>query len=139
MIFLETLGNLSGPGAAGLMGLIAGFLVAALIIGLLAYVYCAIALMSLAKRTKTPNAWLAWIPIANIYLITQIAKLNGLWTLAILLVFIPVVGGLAFFACTIWWFWLICERRKLPGALSLLMLIPFIGFLVLIGVLAWKD
>ena len=45
-----------------------------LIIFLAVYIYGALALMAIAKKTKTPNGWLAWIPIANVFLIIQIAK-----------------------------------------------------------------
>ena len=100
------------------------------------YVYVSLALMAIAKKTKTRNAWLAWIPIANYYLITQAAKVSGLWTFALLLGFIPLAGGFATLGITIWLFWRISERRKLPGWVSLLMLIPVVN-LVVLGIIAW--
>jgi len=111
-----------------------GFMLLFFVLGL--YIYGSWALMTIANKTKTKNAWMAWIPLVNIYLITQIAKLSGWWTLAILLVFIPVIGSLALLALTVWWWWRIAERRKFPGWISLLFLIPLVN-LVVIGVIAW--
>ena len=111
-----------------------GFLVLFLVL----YIYCALALMGIAKKTRTPNSWLAWIPIANFYLITQMAKVSGLWTLFLLASFIPIAGGLALFACTIWLFWRIAERIDMPGWTSLLLIIPIVN-LVVLGIYAWKK
>ena len=49
----------------GLMGMLAGFLVVFLVIFAIMYVFVALALMNIAKKTNTPNGWLAWVPIAN--------------------------------------------------------------------------
>ncbi len=122
----------------GLMGLLAGFLVVALVIGIAVYIYMALALMTIAKKTKTPNGWLAWIPIANLYLMTQIAGVPAWTMLAFLLVIIPFIGGLAFMAVYIWWWWKIAEVRKKEGWLSILMIIPIVN-LIIIGIIAWKD
>lgn len=101
------------------------------------YVYISIALMSIAKKTKTKNAWMAWVPILNFYLLTQIAKQSGWWTLILLAWAIPF-GGIAILAVGIWMFWLIAERRNLPGWISLLMIIPIVN-LVILGIIAWKK
>ncbi len=102
------------------------------------YIFFALALMSIANKTKTKNAWLAWIPIANIYLMTQIARLNGLWTLAILVSIIPIVGGLVFMGVSVWWWWRIAERRNRPGWWGILMIIPIVN-LIIVGLLAWQK
>ena len=101
------------------------------------YIYVSLALMTIAKKTKTKNRWFAWIPILNFYLITQIAKQSGWWTLILLAWIIPF-GGIAIVAVGIWMFWLIAERRKFPGWFSLLLLIPIVN-LVMLGILAWKK
>ena len=123
---------------SGIMAMIAGMLVVALIVALVLYVYMAIALMTIAKKTNTPNSWLAWIPIANIYLMTQIAKVQW-WTMfAFLLVYIPFIGALAFMAVFIWWWWKIAEARNMPGWYGILLIIPIVN-LVIVGIIAWKD
>jgi hypothetical protein len=102
------------------------------------YVYISWTVMTIANKTKTKNSWLAWIPIANFYLLTQIANVSGLWTLALLLSFIPVAGGLAVAGVSIWLFWRIAERRKFPGWISLLLLVPGVN-LVVLGIIAWAK
>ena len=128
----------SVAGAETMTALFAAFGALALVGFLAFYVYVSWALMVIAKKTKTKNAWLAWIPIANYYLITKIAKVSGLWTFALLLSFIPVVGGIVLLGVSIWLFWRIAEARKLPGWISLLMIIPGVN-LIVIGIIAWAK
>lgn len=118
-----------------LLGAMMGF---AILFGIAFYIYFALALMTIAKKTKTENPWLAWIPIANIYLMTQIAEVSP-WTMLILLAgFIPVLGGIAIMAVMIWWWWKICEARDKPGWWSLLLLVPIVN-IIIVGVIAWSD
>ena len=120
----------------GLMDLFGAFMLFFAVLALAAYIYTAIVLMALAKKTKTPNGWLGWIPIGNIYLLTQLAKLSGWWTFAFLIAFFPMVGAVAFTGIMVWWWWLIAERLKKPGYWGLLMVLPGVN-LVVMGVLAW--
>ncbi|MBI5393619.1 hypothetical protein HZA96_07170 [Candidatus Woesearchaeota archaeon] len=123
----------------GLMGMLAGALVAVLIIGVIFYVFFALALMAIAKKTKTENAWLAWIPIANIYLMTQVAKVSGWYTTGLLLVFVPIIGSIAIAALFCYLWWKIAEARNRPGWWGILIgLVPIVN-LVMIGMLAWSD
>jgi len=69
--------NVISPTAA--LGIFSAIMLPVLIIGLALYVYSSWALMTIAKKTDTPNAWLAWIPIANLYLMTQVAQIPW-WT-----------------------------------------------------------
>ncbi|MGM5483956.1 MAG: hypothetical protein ACQER9_03505 [Nanobdellota archaeon] len=64
---------------AGTMFLIALFLILAI------YIFTSWALMSIASKTKTENKWMAWIPILNVYLMTQIGKQHWGWALAVVL------------------------------------------------------
>lgn len=103
------------------------------------YVYGALALMTIAKKTDTERPWLAWIPFANIYLVTQIALKEWWWTLvAIGVMFIPFVGGLAMMGLMAWFFWSIAERRGYPNWVGILMIVPLVN-LVVLGLLAWHD
>lgn len=131
-------GMVSPELAAGFAALIVAFLAIFLIVGIAVYIYSAFALMTIAKKTNTENAWLAWIPIANIYLMTQIAKVSGLWTLAILVSAIPTVGMLAFLAFSVWMWWKISEARGFPGWFGLLQLVPIVN-LIIMGVIAWGE
>jgi len=134
---------LSGSDAAaagGLAALIAAFFIVFLLIFLIVYVVMALSLMIIARKTKTPNGWLAWIPFANVFLMTNIAKMHWLWALGIILLpFVPIIGGLVSLALSIAVVWKIAERRGKPGPLSLLMLFPVLGALILFLYLAFSD
>jgi hypothetical protein len=53
--------------------------------GLVFYVYMALALQTIAKKTGSPDGWLSWIPLANIILMLNIAK-KPLWWILLFLV-----------------------------------------------------
>ena len=125
-------------GSAFLGPMIAAFFVAFVIFCLAAYVYCALALMAIAKKTKTKYAWLAWIPLANIYLMTQIADVPWWTMLFLLFAWIPVLGSAVVIGLTIYWWWNISEARKMPGWLGILMAVPGVNFLI-IAILAWSK
>lgn len=120
-------------------GLAAGFLLGALIVVLAVYIYTSLALMTIAKRTKTEYAWMAWIPILNLYLMSRIAGIHW-WTVLVVIFagWIPLIGQLAAAAIIVWWWWMIAEKRKYPGFFGILMLIPIVNFIIL-GVLAWAK
>jgi hypothetical protein len=114
------------------------------------YVYFALALMTTANRLKEKNAWLAWIPVANLVLMARMARMHWwpvLLCASVVLFVIPLIGGvivqLAMIVLTVFgyiWTWKICERRNRPGWWALLQLIPFVGgiwTLVMWGILAW--
>lgn len=109
-----------------------------LVVGLAAYLYAAFALMAIAKRTRTPNGWLGFIPIANVYLMTQIARLPWWWVLSILLAIIPVLGPILSGIAMIYIWWRIAERLGKPGWWSLMLLVPVVN-LVIIGIMAWGS
>jgi hypothetical protein len=127
-------------GLAGLGAVIAGALIAFLVIYLIViiavYIYMGLALMKVAQRTKTENAWLAWVPIGNVYLMSKIAKMPW-WPM--LLFIIPIVNIVAIVFIFIWT-WKICEARNRPGWWSLVTIVPVIGgiwSLIMWGILAW--
>lgn len=136
---------LNAMGFGTLMGLIAGMFVVFLIVAIALYVYMALALMNIAKRTKTPNEWLAWIPIGHLVLMANIAKMHWWPVLLLIAVFIPFIGALAGIALTVFvimWLWKICEARGKPGWWAILTIIPFAGsiwMLIMIGILAWGE
>ena len=114
--------------AAGLgFGLIMVFLVFAAA----CYVYMALALQTIADKTKTDNSWLAWIPIANIVLMLNVAKKPIWW---IVLFFIPVVNII--FIIIVWM--AMAEARGKPSWWGILMIVP-VANLITPGVLAWAD
>lgn len=111
------------------------------VIVLAVYVYFAWAWMTIAKKLGYDKPWLAWIPIANLFLFPILAKKDWAWGFIFL---IPIANLVFFFI----WTWNIYEQRKYPGWLCLaplLGIIPVIGFLgsiahlVIVGLVAWKD
>jgi len=95
------------------------------------YVYMALALQTIADKTKTENSWLAWIPIANIVLMLNVAKKPIWW---IVLFFIPVVNII--FIIIVWM--AMAEARGKPSWWGILMIVP-VANLITPGVLAWAD
>lgn len=105
-------------GGAAAAGLFAGvFFLVFLVFGLLMYVYMSYSLMTIANKTGTPNGWLAWIPVANIYLMVTIARKPAWW---IVLFFIPFANLIA----SVLVFMGIAEACGKPGWVGLLMLVP---------------
>lgn len=131
-------GAAGGGVAAVLLGMGIAMMIAFLVVVLATYIYSAVAIMQIAKKTKTKNGWLAFIPIANFYLLTQMAGMNPWWTLILLASFIPGIGGLVVGGVAIWFFWIVAEKIKYPGWTSLLLLIPIVN-LVILGLWAWRK
>jgi hypothetical protein len=93
------------------------------------YVFAALALMALAKRTKTPHGWLAWIPIGNIFLFLMIAKRPLWWFIFLLIPLVNIIFGIIV--------WLdILKIRGKPSWWVILLIIPFVN-LVVLAILAW--
>jgi hypothetical protein len=88
--------------------------------------------MIIANKTGTPDGWLAFIPILNIYLLCKIAGHSGWWTLAIL--FVPFVN----IVVTIWFWVEIARRRNHPEWLGILMIIPLANFIIP-GIIAFSE
>jgi len=96
------------------------------------YVYVALALSTIAKKTNTAGEWMAWVPIANILLMLAIAKKPAWW---IILLLIPLVNLII---VIITWM-AIAEARKKPGWWGVVIaFVPIVNF-ILIGLLAWTD
>jgi len=131
--------------AQGFLAFFMAFLLVFLVIMAAVYVYTSLALMFIAKRTKTEPAWLAWVPIGNLVLMSRIAKMHWWPVLLIIGAFIPFIdffAMIALFVFAIIWTWKICEARNRPGWWAILQIIPFVGFiwsLVMMGILAWSK
>ena len=97
---------------------------ATLFLVLVPYIWLAICLMFIANKTGTPDGWLAFIPILNIYLLCKVAGHSGWCTLAIL--FIPLVNIII----TIWFWVEIAGKRNQPEWLGILMIIPLVNMII---------
>jgi hypothetical protein len=117
--------NGSDAAAAGGVGVVFLLIVVAL------YCYFAICLQVMARKTGTPNGWMAWIPILNAYLMCLVGGKPGWW---LILFFIPVVGIII--GIIVWMG--VAEARGKPGWLGILMIIP-VANLIIPGYLAFSD
>jgi len=95
------------------------------------YVYMALALMTIATKTNTPNAWLAWIPIANLFLMFNVAGKPAWWFILILIPLANIV-----ILIIVWM--AVAEARHKPNWWGILMIVPVVG-LIVPGYLAWSD
>jgi hypothetical protein len=108
-----------------------GILMIALLCGVAVYIYMALALQTIAVKTNTANAWLAWVPIANAILMLQIAK-KPLWW--IILFAIPIVNIVI--VIMVWMG--VAEARQKPNWWGILAIVPLVN-MVVPGYLAWSD
>ena len=133
--------DITNFGVGGLIALVAGLIILAIIIIFVFYIYTALVWMTIARKLKYKYPWLAWIPIANFFLLPILAKKHWTWGFMFL---VPIANVVFFFI----WTWNIFEQRKYPGWLALIPLlgmIPILGwiaglaYLVILGFVAWKD
>jgi hypothetical protein len=133
----------TGASAAAIMAILAGMMLVLIVVGIAMYIYMGLTLMALAKRLKFEKAWLAWVPIGNVYLMLKMGK-QPWWPMLLMIGFIiPIVNILAALAFTVFMvmaMWKICEARQRPGWWVLLSFIPFLGGIwgiIMWGILAW--
>lgn len=109
----------------------AGMIAFFLLVALAAYVYMALALSTIAQKTSTENGWLAWIPVANLILMLNIARKPIWW---IVLFLIPIVSIIILIIV-----WMgIAEARNKPNWWGIMVIVPVMN-LIMPGYLAWSD
>ena len=95
------------------------------------YAYMSFALQTIAAKTNIENGWLAWIPIANVYLMLMIAKRPIWWLILILIPLVNIV-----IAIIIWMdIAKACNKESWWG---ILMIVPVVN-LAVPGYLAFTD
>ncbi len=95
------------------------------------YVYVSLAVQTIAKKTNTPNPWMAWIPIANIFLLLAIAQKPAWWFILFLIPLVSII-----MAIIVWM--AVAERRGKPSWWGIMLLIPVMNVIVP-GYLAWSK
>jgi len=108
-----------------------GMMISGIIFGIIIYLWMAICLQKIAERTGTLNGWLAWIPVANIYLMCMIAGKAWWWLLLCLIPYVNII-----FTIMLWC--RVAEARGKPAWWGVLMLIPVVNF-VIPGILAFSQ
>lgn len=135
---------LSNMGIAGSL-LTGAMLVVGIVVVLAIWAYTSFAWMTIAKKLKQKDPGLMWVPLVRT---ARILQLGGFHWAYIFLVLVPVLGWLAVFILFLISSWRIFEKRKYHGAFALIKLgslIPFlktiagIAWLIILGLVAWKD
>ena len=116
---------------AGATAALGVMMVVFVIFGLAIYVYFALSLQTIAKKTNTENAWLAWIPIVNIILMLNIAKKPRWWIILMLVPLVNIVFGIIVWMA-------IAEARGKPSWWGIMLIVPVVGIIVP-GYLAFSD
>jgi hypothetical protein len=113
------------PAAAAAIGIIYFIIMA------IGYIYLAICLMKIAKKTNTENGWFAWIPILNVFLMLMIAKKPLWWFILMLIPFVNIIIGIIVWMA-------IAEARGKPNWIGILMIFPLLNVIIL-GYLAFSK
>lgn len=117
---------------AQVIAMMVAFLGIIVIVVAVSYIYTAIAFQIIARKTGTENGWLAWVPIANLYLYCRIADRPGWWLLLFFVPFVQIIIGIM--VCMG-----IARARNKPSWLGILLaLVPGINLIVL-GYLAFSK
>ena len=115
----------AGAAMAGVFGLFMLLFIAAF------YVYGGLAFQTIAKKTNTPDAWWAWVPILNLLLLAKIAKKEVWWGLLCLIPFVGIIFAIILLMG-------VAEARNKPNWWGILIIVPLVG-LIVPGYLAWAD
>ncbi len=94
---------------------------------LVTYVYFAITLQMVAKKTQTSNSWLAWVPIGNIVLMCMVARRPLWWVPLIIILPVTIIGIIPAFIMMVLIFMGIADARDKPKWLAALICVPFIN------------
>ncbi len=108
----------SGSPLGGLIGLI---------FGLFGYVFGSYCFYTMLQKLGEPNAWFAWIPIANTWITYKAGDQSPWWIIGL---FIPFVNLVALVFLVIAFVNIVKKLGKNPW-LILLMIIPLVNFVVL--------
>ncbi len=110
------------------------FVVFGIVFGIAGYVFLALALIQIARKTNTPKEWMAWVPFADALLMNNIARtpMWSFWTLVggIVVGMIPGISFIGWLAVTgifYWWCARICARFGKPGWWAYVMASSFLG------------
>ncbi len=136
---------------AQMAGMFTGMtMVIQLAVSLLFYFFTSLCLYLIARKTGTDGAWLAWVPLLQIFPMIQSAGIAWWWGLVLYfapipLMFIPLLGVVvmvAWFVALVVFFaivWMrICERLGMNKWLGLVMFVPLFN-VVLMALLAFNS
>jgi hypothetical protein len=114
-----------------LTGLVAGFGMILLVLGIAFYVFSCLCFFIIAKKLDVPSPWIAFVPIIQIWTFVRCAGKPWWWILLLLIPFINIILIIYLYMC-------IAENMGKNKWLGLIVLIP-IGALILLGLLAFSK
>lgn len=97
------------------------------IVGIAAYIFSSYCFYKIYQRLGEPNAWFAWVPILNNWIMYKAGDQSPWWIIGI---FIPLVNIVALIILLIAFVNIVKKLGKNPW-LILLMIVPLINFVVL--------
>lgn len=98
--------------------------------GIVAYIFTSFCLMKIADKLSIPNSWLAWVPIAQIWVMVRAAGKPGWWLILFFIPFINFVIGLIVL-------FTIPTSLNKSSLYGLLIFIPILGVFLYFGLLAF--
>ncbi len=88
-----------------------------LLSSIVAYVVVSGLLFAIARKMGAENAWWAWLPILDFLLMLDLAGMSWLWIFAMC---VPLLNIIVLVVA-----WMkICEARRKPSVLGILMIVP---------------
>lgn len=115
-----------------LTGLVAGFGMILLVLGIAFYVFFCLCFFIIAKKLDIPSPWIAFVPIIQIWTFVRCAGKPWWWILLLLIPLINIILIIYLYMC-------IAENLGKNKWLGLIVLIPYIGALILLGLLAFSK
>ncbi len=97
----------------------------------LGYLYFSLCLFLIARKLNVPAAWVAWIPIAQLWTFLAAAGKPGWWALLFLVPIVNIVIPIYLWMCLV-------ENLGREKWLGLLMLVPLVN-VVYLGMLAFSG
>lgn len=125
-------GSILGPAPEMLTGLMAGFGMIFLVLGIAFYVFFCLCLFIIAKKFDVPSPWIAFVPIVQIWTFVSCAAKPWWWILLLLIPFVNIILIIYLYMC-------IAENIGKSKWLGLIVLIPYLGALILLGLLAFSK
>lgn len=140
--------QVTGGGAVGILALLGGFLLVFIIILVAFYIFFSLCLQKIAKKLNIENDWLAWVPLANLWLWVKVAGNPDWWSIFLIaplftgvlpkqLAFLGFILGLASLIVTIILLVEVPLRLHKSPYLALWNLLPLIGNIIYMSILAF--
>ena len=134
--------QISGELIAAIVAAFGAFIMLFLVLGIAIYIFTAFCLMKIANRKNVPNAWLAFVPIAQLWVVLKVANLHWAWMFILLIGIVPMIGQLLGLIGMIYIAYKFLEGIKQPWWWLLIMfLVPLFGYPIALGYFAFgvKD